>query len=358
MVKVSLLLLLFLGAVSTTGCYVNPYYNPDKPHHTREGFRNNYPHEPGSFLNFLKWKWEQFWAGLPKEPEGGYHPEILKPDVQALRAELLNPTMTWIGHATLLLQIGGVNVLTDPHLTERASPFDFIGPKRRVAPAMTFEELPHIDIVVISHNHYDHLDQETVERLSAQGGGPPRFFVPLGVKEWFIRLGIFSVVEQDWWEHTEHMGVKVNFVPVQHWSARSRFDANKTLWGGFVLEYEGFKFFFVGDTGYSADFKDIGSRLGPIDLAAIPIGAYEPRWFMKAMHVNPEEAVKVYQDVRARYAVGIHWGTFEQTDETIDEPPKRLALALKKANVDPRRFFLLRHGETRRIDHLLAQDPR
>ena len=166
------------------------------------------------------------------------------------------------------------------------------------------------------------------------------------------------MVEQDWWEHTEYLGVKVHFVPAQHWSARSRFDANKTLWGGFVLELEGVKFFFAGDTGYSADFKEIGNRLGPVDLAAIPIGAYEPRWFMKVMHVNPEEAVKVHQDVGARYSVGIHWGTFEQTDETIDEPPKRLALALKKANVDPRRFFLLRHGETRRIDLLLAQDPR
>jgi N-acyl-phosphatidylethanolamine-hydrolysing phospholipase D len=349
------LLLVFVLAYAN-GCYANRYYDPDKPHHTQHGFRNNYPHP--SKGNFWKWKWERFRSGLPKEPEGGYRPQVLKPDVDALRAKLLNPSVTWIGHATLLLQIGGVNVLTDPHLTERASPFDFIGPKRRVPPALTFEELPHIDIVVISHNHYDHLDRETVERLSNQPGGPPRFFVPLGVQPWFNSLGIHSVVEQDWWEHSEHMGVKVNFVPVQHWSARTRYDVNETLWGGYLLEHQGFKFFFAGDTGYSANFKDIGSRLGPVDLAAIPIGGYEPRWFMKAMHVNPEEAVKIHQDVRARSSIGIHWGTFELTDETIDEPPKRLAVALKEANIDPQRFFVLKHGETRRLDHLVAQDHR
>ncbi len=340
---------LFLTLAYTAGCYINPHYNPNKPHHTPIGFRNNYPHEPTG--SFWKWRWEKFWSGLPKEPKGGYQPEILKPDIKALTARLLNPSVTWIGHATLLLQMGRVNVLTDPHLTSRASPFDFIGPKRRVRPALTFDELPHIDIVVISHNHYDHLDRETIQRLNAQPGGAPRFFVPLGLKAWFNDLDIANVEEQDWWEQTEHLGIKVQLVPVQHWSARSRFDRNETLWGGYVLEHDGFKFFFAGDTGYSADFKDIGRRLGPMDLAAIPIGVYEPRWFMKIMHVNPEEAVKIHQDVRARYSVGIHWGTFELTDEPIDEPPKRLAAALKEAQIDPEQFFVMKHGETRRLAH-------
>jgi L-ascorbate metabolism protein UlaG (beta-lactamase superfamily) len=344
------LLLLFLSSVYTAGCNHNPNYDQSKQHHTPEGFRNNYRHVPKG--NFWKWRWERFWSGLPREPKGGYSPEILKPDLNALRAKMLNPSVTWIGHSTLLLQLGGVNVLTDPHLTDRASPLDFIGPRRKVPPALTFKELPHIDIVVISHNHYDHLDRETVRRLSSQSGGSPRFFVPLGVKAWFTDLDSRDVVEQDWWEHTEHLGITVHFVPVQHWSARTRWDRNETLWGGFVLEYAGYKFFFAGDTGYSADFKDIGSRLGPIDLAAIPIGGYEPRWFMQAMHVNPEEAVKIHQDVRARYSVGIHWGTFELTDETIDEPPKALNAALTKAGIHPKRFFVMKHGETRRLKEL------
>ncbi|MCH7914364.1 MAG: MBL fold metallo-hydrolase, partial [Deltaproteobacteria bacterium] len=155
--KASPVPILFLTLAYTAGCNVNPHYNPNKSHHTPNGFRNNYPHEPTG--SFWKWRWEKLWSGLPKEPEGGYHPEILKPDVNALKSGQLNPSVTWIGHSTLLLQLGRANVLTDPHLASRASPFDFIGPKRRVRPALTFDELPHIDIVVISHNHYDHLDR-------------------------------------------------------------------------------------------------------------------------------------------------------------------------------------------------------
>jgi N-acyl-phosphatidylethanolamine-hydrolysing phospholipase D len=337
-------------AVLLAGCYSNPYYNPAKPHHTAKGFRNNYPHEPPASV--WKWRWEQFWNGVPKDPEGGYQFELAKPDLNFLAANRAQPTLTWIGHATLLLQINGMNILTDPHLTERASPLRFAGPKRLVPPAISLEALPHIDIVVISHNHYDHLDAQTVEGLNAQPGGPPQFFVPLGLKPWFAEHGIGNVVELDWWELREHRGLKIHLLPVQHWSARTPFDRNQTLWGSWLLEHPRFKFFFTGDSGYSLDFRDIARRFGPIDLAAIPIGAYEPRWFMKTMHVNPEEAVKIHQDLRATYSVAMHWGTFRLTDETLDEPPKRLAAALTAAGIPTERFFTMRHGETRKLDTL------
>jgi len=208
--------------------------------------------------------------------------------------------------------------------------------------------------VVVSHNHYDHLDAGTVTRLNRQAGGPPRFFVPLGLKAWFASRGVENVSELDWWDHLQHMGLAIHFVPVQHWSARSPWDRNETLWGGWVIEHPALRFFFSGDTGYSKDFADIRSRLGPIDLAALPVGCYEPRWFMKENHVNPEESVQIHRDLGARRSVGIHWGTFRLTDERLDEPPKKLTEALAAAGIPAEQFFLMKHGETRNLDFLMS----
>lgn len=338
----SLLTLLLL-----TGCEAhNPYYDPDKRHHTPAGFRNNYPHEPQG--SFWRWRWQRFWAGLPKEPAGGYRPERVQPDLAFLSANRTESTLTWIGHATFLLQVGGLNILTDPHCSERASPLSFLGPRRRVPPALTIEELPLIDAVVISHNHYDHLDRSTVKRLAAQAGGSPRFFVPLGLRPWFVRQGVHNVVELDWWSAVHHRGVDFHFVPTQHFSARTPFDRSESLWGGWVIASRERKVLFVGDAGYSRDFHDIGRRFR-LDLAALPIGAYEPRWFMKPMHLNPEEAIQAYQDLGAQRAVAMHWGTFALTDEPLDEPPQRLRAALTAAGVAAERFAVLKHGETLRL---------
>jgi N-acyl-phosphatidylethanolamine-hydrolysing phospholipase D len=326
----------------------NPHYNPAKSHHTESGFRNNYPHQEKQ--SFWKWMWARWTGGVPEDPAGGYGFPVLKPDVAFLAANRSEPTLTWIGHATLLLQVGGVNVLTDPHFTERASPVAFAGPKRHVPPALALAELPHIDAVVISHNHYDHLDAGTVRHLNRQAGGAPRFFVPLGQKAWFAAEGIDNVVELDWWDHVQHMGLEFHLVPVQHWSARTPWDRNQTLWGGWMVEHPSLRFFFAGDTGYSKDFADIRGRFGPIDLAAIPVGCYEPRWFMRANHVEPDESVQIHRDLGARYSVGIHWGTFRLTDERLDEPPQRLASALASAGIPPERFFLMQHGELRRLE--------
>ena len=307
-------------------------------------FRNNYPHPEKT--GFWKWKWEQWRDGLPRRPEGGYRFELARPDF-----ERNNPSVTWVGHATVLVRMGGLNVLTDPQFSERASPLTFAGPKRVVPPVPALNELPHIDAVVISHNHYDHLDLASVARLAEQPGGSPRFFVPLGLEDWFRRRGIDDVVELDWWESREFKGVEVHFVPVQHWSKRTLSDENQTLWGGWVLRHPELSFFFAGDTGYSSDFADIGARFGGFDLAALPIGAYEPRWFMKIMHLDPDEAVQVHRDVKARRSLAIHWGTFDNlTDESLYEPPQRLAAARAKAGLSEDQFFVLKHGETRPLE--------
>jgi N-acyl-phosphatidylethanolamine-hydrolysing phospholipase D len=335
---------------------VYSYYDPGKPHHGAEGFRNNYPHAARD-AGFWKWQWQRWRAGLPRPPPpGGWPMQVLKPDSAYLKTNVNEPTLTWIGHSTVLLQLNGVNILTDPHFTERASPFFFVGPKRQVALPMSVAQLPHIDLVVISHNHYDHLDRDTVKQLNAQAGGAPHFFVPLGLKAWLHDAGIDNASELDWWDKRAEHGLVIHLVPVQHWSSRGLTDRNKTLWGGWVIEAPNFRFFFAGDTGYSQDFRDIAARFGGFDLAALPIGAYEPRWFMQAQHINPEEAVRIQQDLRARYSVAIHWGTFALSDEPLDEPPKSLARALAAARIPSERFFVMKHGETRKLSDLLVAD--
>lgn len=341
--KTLLIVVVVLTACATA---VNVYQDRSKAHHTAGGFRNNYVaglnNESGSFW---KWQYERARDGLPKPPANGYRFDLIKPDAAWLAANRTETTATWIGHATVLMQVAGVNILTDPHLTERASPVWFAGPKRSVPPALDFAQLPHIDMVVISHNHYDHLDEGTVTRLARQSGGGPRFFVPLGNKPWFNDLGITDVVEMDWWDKQPFKGLEVHFTPVQHWSARGFTDRFRTLWGGWLVKSHEFSFFFAGDTGYSKDFADIHARLGAVDFSILPIGAYEPRWFMGTQHVDPAEAIRIHHDLKARQSMAIHWGTFELTDEALDEPPLRLAAELKKAGLAADRFLVLKHGE-------------
>ena len=331
---------------------LNPHYDPGKRHHTPAGFRNNYAHP--LHASYRRWQRERRAAGLPYEPRGGWRFPLERPDVAYLARNRTDTTVTWIGHATVLLQVAGVNILTDPHLSARASPVSFAGPKRVVPPAIRLRELPPIDVVLVSHNHYDHLDAATVRALARQRAGPPRFYVPLGLRPFFKRRGIEVSAEMDWWDRVHDERIDVHFVPAQHWSARTLRDRNRTLWGGFVVEADGFRFVYTGDTGYSSDFVDIGARFDGFDLAAIPIGAYAPRWFMATHHVDPAEAVQIHRDLRTRRSLAVHWGTFVLTDERLDEPPARLAEALDEAGVDRDAFWVLRHGETRvltRADH-------
>ncbi|MGH8481916.1 MAG: MBL fold metallo-hydrolase [Nevskiaceae bacterium] len=315
-------------------------------HHTRRGYRNTYAHERRDLGDFLKFLW-----GWRRQPFEKVAFPMATPDPGFLAANRTRPTLTWIGHATFLVQVGGLNVLTDPHFTARASPLRWAGPERLAPPGLSLRDLPAPDVVLVSHNHYDHLDEGSVRWL-AQHHPKAVFVVPLGLRRWLQRRRIGNVVELDWWQKHDGHGFSVTAVPAQHFSGRGTNDRNATLWCGFVLEAAGKKVYFAGDTGYSKDFADIGERAGPMDLALLPIGAYAPRWFMRAMHVNPEEAVKIHRDVGARQSVAMHWGTFRLTEEPLDEPPRALAEALKAARVPPEKFWVMRHGETRTLDML------
>ena len=317
------------------------------PHHTPDGYRNNYPHGPHE--SFWLWKWEQLRHGVPKEPPGGWKIPAMRTDPEGLRRNG-GPAITWIGHASFLVQLAGANVLVDPQFSERASPVQFAGPRRIVPLPLELHELPRIDVVLISHNHYDHLDADTVKGLAAASTGSPLFLVPLGLKAWFHAKGIERVEEFDWWQAREAGPLRFTLVPVQHWSKRTLVDANRSLWGGWAIEGGGLKLVHTGDLGYSRDVEDVGERLGPFDLALIPIGAYAPRWFMKIHHVDVPEALQVRKALRAARAIGMHWGTFEHlTDEPLDEPPRELLRERSRAGLAPEEFDVMKIGETRPI---------
>ena len=268
------------------------------------------------------------------------------PVISSSKAALVDfsENMIWVGQSTILLNHNNVTVLTDPHFGERASPFSFLGPKRLTPPPFTVSDLPKIDIVLVSHNHYDHLDKETIVELSKLQPNI-KYFVPLGLESTLKKWGAQNVVELDWWQPFEYGNVEIQATPVQHWSKRSFFDRNNTLWAGWMMKWDEFSFYFAGDSGYSNDFKETAKRLGSPTLAAIPIGAYEPREFMKGAHMDPAEAVKVFSDLDAKYAVGIHWGTFKLTLEPMNEPPRLLKENLEREDHSPQRFRALSHGE-------------
>lgn len=292
-------------------------------------------------------------------PTGGYARFVrdwTQPVDHALLAQRHEaPVVTWLGHVSMLLQVAGLNLLIDPTLASHAGPLGRFGAPRRVPPPLTPEQLPRIDAVLVSHNHYDHLCSATLKRLRA-AGQTPRFIVPLGLRGWFVRRGMADTVELDWWGAVDLApGVRVHFTPAQHWSRRSLNDTNASLWGGYLIEWSRpdaagpWRFLFPGDTGYSDDFKAIRQRLGAVDFLALPIGAYLPRDFMKPMHVNPADAVQLMLDVEARQAMGVHWGTFALTQEAFDHPPRDLAAALAERGVPAERVWLMHHGETRTI---------
>ena len=328
-----------------------------KAHHTATGFKNNYTLEVNkSFGDFLRWQWESW--GIDKTANSP------TPNVQAdlvLLKAPASPTVTWIGHATTLVQASGLNVLIDPIFSERASPVQIFGPKRVQPPGVAMADLPNIDVVLISHNHYDHLDRNSVAQLDEKAKAAGRttlFLVPLGLKAWFNGIGIDSVIELDWWQNQSINGVEFHLTPVQHWSARSVNDRSVTLWGGWAVLGTDFHWYYAGDTGYSRDFADTAKMFAPrqtealgggFDLALIPIGAYEPRWFMSQQHVNPMESVRIHQDVKAKRSIGVHWGTFQLTDEPLDQPPRDLAMARQALGVKEADFGVLAIGESRQF---------
>ncbi|MFO1534736.1 MAG: MBL fold metallo-hydrolase [Thermoplasmatota archaeon] len=247
--------------------------------------------------------------------------------------------LTWVGHATYLVRLGGLNIFTDPVYSDRL-PGRI---QRLVPPGLAFEELPPIDAVVVSHNHYDHLDAKTVKRLGPQ----VHFFVPAKLAPWFRKRGLANVTEMDWWQSTGFKGVRFTLVPSHHWSRRGLRDTNKTLWGGWVLEAGGRKVHFAGDTAYGTRFREVGQRVQGVDVTLMPIGAYAPRWFMQHVHLDPGEAVQAAQDLGARRLATMHWGTFVLTQEPLLEPLEKVRAAWERAGLRREDLLDLAIGESR-----------
>jgi N-acyl-phosphatidylethanolamine-hydrolysing phospholipase D len=253
-----------------------------------------------------------------------------------------NPGLTWIGHASFLVRLDGATFLTDPVWSDRASPLSFAGPKRLAPPGIPFEILPAVDFALLSHDHYDHTDLPTVRRLAARG---VPFVVPKGVADLVREAGGVVAAELGWWETAGVAGVAVTCVPARHFSGRGLSDRNRRLWAGFVVAGRTQRFYHAGDTAIFDGFVEIGQRLGPIDLAALPIGAYEPRSMMGPLHLNPEEAIQAALGLGARRTVAMHFGTFDLSDESLDEPPRRfLAEAARRGLGD--RAVVMAVGET------------
>ena len=254
--------------------------------------------------------------------------------------------ITFVNHATFLIQTAGVAILTDPMWSERASPFRRLGPKRVRSPGVPLDRLPAIDIVLLSHNHYDHLDIATLECLRQRC--TPTVLAAMGDRRLIAPIGFSHVHELDWWQQVGFNDtLAITFMPAQHFSARGFFDRRKSLWGGYIIESRGRRIYFGGDTGYSTHFADIRSRLGPPDIAMLGIGAYEPRWFMQTMHMNPAEAIRAHRDLGSRHSIGMHFGTFQLTLEAIDQPQIDLETARTESGVAASEFITLNEGETR-----------
>jgi N-acyl-phosphatidylethanolamine-hydrolysing phospholipase D len=314
-------------------------------HHTPEGFRNIWPenrqYKRRDVINWIllrrksdRLRFSDYVNTLP----------VSEPALDLIRQPPEGIAVTWLGHATCLIQTGGLNILTDPIFSERCSPVQSAGPRRLNQPPLAPEHLPAIDYVVISHDHYDHLDISSVRLL----GNTVTWLVPLGIKRWFLKRDIANVVELDWWKESdlEHGG-KAVCLPARHFSSRIPWNRNRTLWASWLLEVDGKRIYFAGDTGYEQHFEQIGTKFGPPDLAILPIGAYRPEWFMLSMHLNPEQAVQAHLDLGARRSLGVHWGTFILSDESPDEPPRLLLESARQKSLPDNEVFVLRPGETR-----------
>ena len=354
---------LALAACHTKPPPATPGIEPERAHHRGDVFQNRYVEfETRGMVAFWRWKLDQMANGLPPAPSTPI-PTVAADrtfiDANARAGAAMQPVVTWIGHSTVLVQAGGLNILTDPVFSERVSPVSFAGPKRHQPPALAIDELPRIDVVLVSHDHYDHCDVASLGALARQKEGAPLFVVPLKLRTLLAEHGAQRIAELDWWQSVSVPGAKgavdIVLTPVQHWSGRRLDDRMRTLWGGYAVFAPDAHVYFGGDTGYSRDFADTRARFasrqggGGFDVAVLPIGSYEPRWFMQPQHVNPEEAVRAHLDLGAKRSLAVHWGTFALADEPLDQPPRDLAAARAKLGVRDDAFVLMPIGGTLKL---------
>ena len=305
---------------------------PVSDHYNGKIFYNPGQNQLLSFWEVLKWKMNGSASIWPDHVANkNYTLPKIEPSHRAI--------ITFVNHATFLIQLKNLTILTDPMFSNRAGPFSFMGPARVREPGIRIDELPPIDVVVISHNHYDHLDLESLKILDAKFH--PLFLAPLGDRPLLEEAGLQNIQELDWWDERVVKQTKIVFTPAQHWSARGLFDKCKSLWGSYFIQSQEFKAYFGGDTGYSSHFAETQKRLGSPDAALLPIGAYSPDYLMQINHMNPEEAIQAHKDLKAIYSFGMHFGTFPLTDESINEPVERL----RTGQIE--NFLVLDHGESK-----------
>lgn len=327
------------------------------PHHGPDGrFRNPWsgPKAPRGQGDLIRWMWERWRSPRapdpPPEALPRRAPELAEPRVPEETDEL---RLTWVGQATFLIQLPGLTLLTDPVFSHRASPFRWLGPRRLSPPGLELDALPPVDAVLLSHDHYDHLDAPTVRALRDRFGDDLTWFTPLGYADWLARRGVTRTSELDWWE-ADHLprgagAATIRALPARHWTRRRLFDARKRLWCAWSVEWGERRLFFGGDSGFCPAFAEIGERAGPFDVALLPIGAYEPRWFMRSNHMNPEEAAQASRDLGAAATVGMHWGTFRLTNEPPLEPPRRMREAWSSLGLPDSDLYIPALGETIRF---------
>lgn len=334
MLKLGLWAMIFM---CTSACATDYTDKRSSSKHFENGeFKNLEKGPQKSFWKFLKMRMNTEWSDWPEWREISVAKNIKKKNVEDFIE------VTPINHSTFLIQYRGLNILTDPIYSERCSPVQFAGPKRVHKPGIHFKDLPQIDLIIISHDHYDHLDLDTIENLVKRD--KPKIYLGLGVGE---RLdSMENVIEMDWWDKVRFsQELMINFVPVQHFSGRSLTDRNSTLWGGYVLEFKDKKIYFGGDSGYAGHYRLTYEKFGAMDLAFLPIGAYAPRSFMKYAHMDPIEAVRAHKDLHANKSIGMHYGTFQLTAEPIEEPVELLKKELEKQKINSLKFLALEFGK-------------
>lgn len=341
----------FVGVVITAlfiGWYLSEkgYEGPESPHFDGVFFRNNSGRDAKDFKDVVKY-------GVKRKPDKWVRNyETYVRDSALPKIEIDKIQVTFVNHSTFLIQTPTMNILTDPIWSEYCSPVQFAGPRRMRPPGIRFEDLPKIDLVLLSHNHYDHFDINTLKKIESKWS--PKYIAPLGVDMLLRKIGCNNAEALDWDDRISFNEIDIKATPANHFSARGMFDRNKTLWCGYLIYFNNFKLYFVGDTGYGNAFKDIGKKEGLIDLALIPIGAYMPRWFMSPIHISPDEAVQVHKDVNARHSIAMHFGTFPLADDNPETSTAALTTCLAQNHISPETFIIPDEGHSYLYDKMRA----